>query len=238
MKRSHMIVICSLAAACVLYTLIYSLYHSSYVEISSLESGIPTVVIDAGHGGEDGGAVSVSGVTESEINLSIAKRTEQLLAFCGIKVCMTRNDEQAIHTEGNTIRERKISDLKQRVRIANSFEPAILISIHQNHYPDSQYSGAQVFYAGTNGSKEFAQNMQTVFWNALNGAEHREIKRAESAYLMKNIRCTGILVECGFLSNEQEDYLLRSDVYQKKISCAITCATAQYLEKGSGEVEI
>lgn len=198
-----------------------------------------TIVVDPGHGGEDGGATSVSGIQESQINLSISLRLEQLLAFIGIKPMMIRDTDVAVYT-GNcrTISEKKVSDLKNRVQTVNAVNNGLLISIHQNHFGESKYSGAQVFYAKTNGSKDLAGCTQAQLRAALNPSNNREIKVADSVYLMEHIQCTGILVECGFLSNSKEDMLLQNATYQKKLVCAVCAGLTQYLTKGETQNEV
>lgn len=220
----------------VVFTVCFMLYQS-FVPVFSTVKPFPVIVVDAGHGGEDGGTTSISGVTESGINLAIAKKLEQLLVFCGFDTVMTREDGNALHSQGQTIRERKRSDLNNRVDLINSIDHAVLLSIHQNHFPDPMYSGPQVFYARTGSSKELALELKSHL-DALNGINSREIKQAESVYLMDKIRCTGVLVECGFLSNPQEDKLLQSDIYQRKLSCAIVCGIAQFVREGVMQIEV
>ena len=187
------------------------------------------VIIDAGHGGEDGGATSCSGVLESQINLEIALRLEDLLHLLGIKTLMIRRTDISVYTNGSTIASKKVSDLKERVRIVNTSENALLLSIHQNYFSDSQYSGAQVFYAGTEGSQELAEALQSAFVTALNLGSKREVKKAQSVYLMQNINKTGVLIECGFLSNPEEEAALRSEGYQHKLICVISSVCSNYL---------
>lgn len=198
-----------------------------------------TIIIDAGHGGEDGGATSVSGVQESQINLAISLRLEQLLALTGFQTQMVRDTDTSIYSSDcTTITEKKVSDLKNRVAMINAVSNGLAVSIHQNHFSESKYSGAQVFYAATSGSKELAGLMQSQLRETLAPTNHREIKAASSVYLMEHIECTGILVECGFLSNPEEDRLLQDEVYQKKLTCAIGSALAQYLGKGDTQLEV
>ncbi len=222
-----------LAVVIVVYCAVYALMNHNLTQAAAALAAQPvTIVIDAGHGGEDGGTTSVSGVTESGLNLSIALRLEQVLRLCGMQTSMIRTEDCGVHTEGDSISERKISDLKQRVRHTNSVQNALLVSIHQNHFSESQYKGAQVFYAGTDGSKELAQQTQILLRETLDPGNRREVKAADSVYLMKQIQCAGVLVECGFLSNPAEDRLLQQDSYQKKIAGALGSALAQYLEEG------
>lgn len=187
------------------------------------------VIIDAGHGGEDGGATSCTGVLESTINLEIALRLDDLMHFLGIDTIMIRKTDESIYTEGNSIAAKKVSDLKQRVKIVNETENAILISIHQNHFSDSRYSGGQVFYSATPGSEQLANKLQTAIVQTLNPGSNRQAKKADGVYLMQNIRSTGILIECGFLSNQQEEAKLRSESYQKNVCCVIASVLSCHL---------
>ena len=187
------------------------------------------VIIDAGHGGEDGGATSCTGVLESTINLEIALRLDDLMHFLGIDTIMIRKTDESVYTEGNSIAAKKVSDLKQRVKIVNETENAILISIHQNHFSDSRYSGGQVFYSATPGSEQLAKKLQTAIVQTLNPGSNRQAKKADGVYLMQNIRSTGILIECGFLSNQQEEAKLRSESYQKNVCCVIASVLSCHL---------
>lgn len=188
-----------------------------------------TIVIDAGHGGLDGGAISCTGVLESHINLEIAMRMRDLCHFLGYETCMVRTEDISVYTEGNTIAAKKASDLRQRVRIVNSSHCGILISIHQNTFSDSQYDGAQVFYATTEGSKDLADQLQSSLVSSINPGSNRKSKPANNVYLMQHINRIGVLVECGFLSNPSEEAKLRTPEYQKRICCAIVSGLSQYL---------
>lgn len=183
-----------------------------------------TVVIDAGHGGVDGGATSCSGILESQFNLEIALRLNDLLHLLGYDTVMVRSTDISVYTEGETIAAKKVSDLKKRVSLVNETENAVLISIHQNTFSDSQYSGAQVFYAPEGESRQLAEQLQAVFFRTINPGSSRKAKKADGIYLMEHINCTGILVECGFLSNPTEEARLRHQEYQKKL-CAIIAST-------------
>ena len=187
------------------------------------------IIIDAGHGGIDGGATSCSGMLESHINLEIALRLDDLVHFLGLDSVMIRTTDTSVYTQGNTIASQKISDLKERVRIVNSLENSLLISIHQNTFSDSRYHGAQVFFADNSSSREVAQQMQRTLISALNPDSRRQIKKADGIYLLEHIQGTGILIECGFLSNPEEESKLRSDEYQRKLCCVIAATAANYL---------
>lgn len=186
-------------------------------------------IIDAGHGGIDGGAVSCTGVNESVINLQIAERLNDLMRILGYQTKMTRTEDVSIHTKGDTIAGMKASDLKERTKIVNEMDHAILLSIHQNHYSESYYHGGQMFYAASEGSKELAIQLQKEWISCLNPDSHRQAKKAEGIYLMKHIQKPGVLIECGFLSNYHEEKQLRSDSYQKKLCCVIASVCANYV---------
>lgn len=187
------------------------------------------IIIDAGHGGMDGGAISCTGVLESGINLEIALRLQDLSHLLGYDTLMIRTTDVSIHTSGQTIAQKKISDLKERVRIINSVEDGVLLSIHQNSFPDERYSGAQVFFNGDEESGKLANILQDSFIAALNPGSNRKVKKAKGIYLMEHIGCTGVLIECGFLSNYQEEAKLRSEEFQKQLCCVIMGGVSQYL---------
>lgn len=186
------------------------------------------IVIDAGHGGEDGGATSRSGTLESQINLEIALRLNEICHLLGFDTKMIRTTDVSVYTEGNTLSAKKASDLRRRVQLVNETENAILISIHQNTFSDHRYSGAQVFYAETNGSQELAKKLQQEL-SSIDPENHRRTKPAKNIYLMKHIEKTGVLIECGFLSNPSEEALLRSPIYQQKLCSAIAAGICFYL---------
>lgn len=188
-----------------------------------------TVVIDAGHGGVDGGAVSCTGVFESTINLEISTRLNDLMRLLGIHTVMIRDTDRSVYTSGETIAAKKISDIKERVRIVNSTPNALLISIHQNNFQQRQYFGSQVFYNEQSGSKELAEMLQSSFRANLDPNNRRQIKKSSGVYLMEHIDGPGVLIECGFLSNQTEEALLRNGEYQKKLSCVIASSVSQYL---------
>ncbi len=187
------------------------------------------ILIDPGHGGEDGGASSCTGRLESGYNLEISLRLEDLLHLLGYDTKLIRREDVSVYTTGRTIAQKKVSDLKERVKTANETNNGILLSIHQNYYPDARYSGAQVFYGNTEGSEALAKQLQASFVAGLNPGSRRQAKQGSGIYLLEHIRCPGVLVECGFLSNPQEEALLREPSYQKKLCCVIGTALSQYL---------
>ena len=226
--RSLLPAYCLIGVGLLLTTFYGSKAVTAIAEQSRID-GRKTVVIDAGHGGMDGGATSYTGVLESQVNLEIALKLNDLMHLLGIKTRLVRDTDRSVHTTGDTIAQKKVSDLRERVRIVNSTKDGLLVSIHQNKFPDSRYSGAQVFYAPTGGSKALASLLQSAFVENLNPGSKRQIKKADGIFLMQHINCTGVLIECGFLSNPQEEYLLRSDEYQRKICCVIATSVSQHL---------
>lgn len=199
-------------------------------EISSPET---VIVLDAGHGGEDGGAVSPDGVPESGINLQIVRKAEGLLVFLGRSVRLTRTGEEAIYSpEAQTLREKKVSDLKNRVALINALPHAVLLSIHQNSMPQHPaVHGAQVFSNPQEPAAGLAQSIQQALNLTVNTGKEKTAKAiGDSVYLMKHITCPGVLVECGFLSNPDEAQLLRQPEQQKRLAAAIV---AGYLNFGN-----
>ena len=186
------------------------------------------VIIDAGHGGVDGGATSCTGVPESKLNLEVALRTNDLLHLLGIHTKMIRTEDISIYNSGNTIAAKKMSDLKERVNIINSTENSILLSIHMNYFSDAKYRGPQVFYSTVPKSKDLANTMQKML-NSIDSKNTRNIKKASGVYLMEHITKPGILIECGFLSNSDEERLLSDSEYQKLLSCVISTTAATFL---------
>ena len=210
--------------------LLLSLTGNRLVTVFSENSNVyNTVIIDAGHGGVDGGAVSCTGIHESQINLEIALKLDDLMHLLGMRTVMIRTTDRSVYTEGETIAAKKVSDIRNRVHTVNTTENGILVSIHQNNFTDKRYSGSQVFYNNFEGSKRLATDLQEVLRKTLSPSNARQIKKTSGVYLMEHINCPGVLIECGFLSNEAEEQLLRKNDYQKKLCCVIACTVSTYL---------
>ena len=184
------------------------------------------LVLDAGHGGEDGGAVSLTGVPESQINLAIVLKLRDVLGLYGVDPILLREEDVSLHDEdAKTLREKKRSDLKNRVAAIEKAEGGALISIHQNTYPSGRYHGAQVFYAPTEGSQALAEHVQSSIRTALQPGNERAVKQIPSTvYIMNHITCPAILIECGFLTNPEEEALLRDEDYQRRLAAVIAAA--------------
>ena len=191
-----------------------------------------TLVIDAGHGGEDGGAVSADGLVESGVNLAIARRLDLLLGLYGEAPVLLREEDVSLHDpSATTLREKKRSDLQNRVARVEEVEGATLLSIHQNSYPDPRYHGAQVFYAGEI-SLPLAEYTQELLRSHLDPENTRAAKLIpDTVYLMNHISCPAILVECGFLSNPEEAGRLATSGYQTRIAAVLAAA---WLTGGAG----
>jgi N-acetylmuramoyl-L-alanine amidase len=184
----------------------------------------PVVVIDPGHGGADGGAVAADGTTEAQINLSVSLKLREVLRLAGIDVLMTREEDISVHSpEAATLREQKISDIHNRAALVSDTPNALLISIHQNSLPQvKSVHGAQVFYNTAEGSESLARALQEDLNTYVNTHRAKEVKKIDtSIYLMNHIDAPGILVECGFLSNEAETAQLRQEDYQLKLAVLI-----------------
>ena len=191
---------------------------------------MPTIVIDAGHGGEDGGAVSENGVLEKDINLSIANDTSALFYMLGFDVTQTRTTDIALDNGEDTIRKRKVSDMKKRLEIFNFSEENTVISIHQNKFSESKYHGTQIFYSPNNPkSKQLADSIKYSVKGLLQPDNERECKKADSGiYLLKNTNNPAVIVECGFISNGEECKNLLDSQYQKQMAYSITAGFLSY----------
>lgn len=191
------------------------------------------VVLDAGHGGEDSGAVA-NGILEKDINLDITLKVRDMLKASGVTVVTTRDTDRSIYdSSAATVREKKVSDLKNRVAISNENSNNILVSIHQNKFEQSQYSGAQIFYSPNDEKSKFlAESMRLSITGLLQPDNKRELKEAGSnIYLLKNSKYPSVIVECGFLSNEEEAKNLNSEEYRQKMAFAIYCGILEYIAK-------
>ncbi len=194
------------------------------------------VVLDAGHGLPDGGAVGKSGKKESEINLFVAKVIEKELSGEGIGVLMTREDENALYTdESATVREKKRDDMRQREKIINESGAALAVSIHMNYFGIPKYSGPQLFCpAGSEKSRKAAMVIKNAIMSDIGAHCNREIKDVEGGiYLLQHAKIPIVLAECGFLSNAEEEKLLSTQNYCPKMGRAIAKGIISYLNKSS-----
>lgn len=221
-----------LCGSVMLAVLIGNAYSIVDRQVSNYNHGYcPTIVLDAGHGGEDGGAQGATGVLEKDVNLAIAKVLREMFVSSGFKVEMTRDEDVSIYDDSaSTVRQKKVSDLRNRLKIINSNENGVLISVHQNKFTDSKYSGAQIFYSKNDQlSRELAEQMKKSIVGLLQPDNTREIKPCDkNIFILWESKIPSVIVECGFLSNEEEEAKLKDPLYQKKMAFAIYCGFLQY----------
>lgn len=188
----------------------------------------PVVVIDAGHGGKDPGKVGVNGALEKEINLQIALRLKRLLEQNDIAVVLTREEDKDLASEQAA--SRKNEDLRARATLIAETKPIVMISIHQNSYPEEDVDGAQVFYyAGSDSGKMLGSILQNSLKSEIDDGNHRVAKANKDYYLLKKAACPAVIIECGFLSNPSEAALLVTEEYQEKLAFAILLGIMEYI---------
>lgn len=186
------------------------------------------VVLDAGHGGKDPGKVGVTGCYEKDINLKITEKIKTFLESEGIAVVLTRNGDYGLYSETDS--NKKAADMRNRVNLIEQTAPDLTVSIHQNSYSDGSIKGAQTFYySDSKKGKELAGFLQDRLVYTLDNNNHRKEKANDNYYLLKNTNCPIVIVESGFLSNEEECKLLQSEVYQEKVAWAVYMGIMQYL---------
>ena len=209
---------------------IFAFYGESvYTNVSA---GEKIFIIDAGHGGEDCGAIGCNGVYEKNLNFEIAQALGEELSDLGYAVIYTRTEDKLLYSEAENIKGlRKIYDLKNRVKIAEDYPNAIFISVHMNSFSDARYSGLQVFYSENNEeSYRIATSVQSQVKETLQPNNNRSVRVGEGLYLMENLTCPAILIECGFISNTEECEKLCEKEYQKRLCFSILCGI---IEKNS-----
>ena len=197
--------------------------QNKYISTVSLPASGKTIVIDAGHVVPDEGAQSSNGTTEAETNLKIALKLQNLLEQSGCTVILTRSDENAIYDiDSKTLKQKKISDIKNRVKIGNESSADIFVSIHLNKIPQSQYDGWQTFYKeGSEDGARLAKTIQENLNKTIQKENNRIAKTIDKIYIIKHVEIPTTIVECGFLSNPDEEKLLLEDEYQNKLAWGI-----------------
>lgn len=215
----------------ILILIISSIFFSNFEFIVFAEENTQKIILlDPGHGGIDGGAVSKNGTVEKDINLSIGKKLKVNLEKKGYKVIMTREDDIGLYSDKGRIRDKKNEDLNNRCKMKKESNCDIFISIHLNMFEQSQYYGAQVWYAKEGESAELAHILQQNLIKDLNNNNKRKEKCAKGAY--KILRCytdiPSVLVECGFLSNLEEEQKLKTDSYQEKIATSLANSIEEF----------
>lgn len=218
----------------ILSTMLYLTFMANFsaAEASSMPITQKTVIVDAGHGGDDGGAIGIDGTVEKDINLDIALKLEKILKFYGFNVIMTRTQDVMTCDDGlDSLRKRKISDIHNRYELMRKNPDAIFISVHQNKFEDSSQHGTQVFYSGNDErSKELAEAIQTSVTLTLQRKNDRVVKKSGSGiYLLYHAKIPAVLVECGFISNPDEVKKLKDESYRMKLAILIADGLLKYL---------
>lgn len=221
--------VCIFVCFVIAFTVFFSHKTENGSEVSAdaplSSSGLPVVIIDAGHGGFDGGASTSDGVPEKDINLAVSIYLKEYLEFLGFKTLMTREDDVSLEDEGlDTIKKRKTSDIHNRFKLMEETEDSIFVSIHQNKYSVEKYHGAQVFYSPncSEASSKLAQCIQNAIVQNIQNDNTRLIKKCDtSVYLIFNAVRPAVLVECGFLSNNSDAANLKTPEYQQKTAFCI-----------------
>ena len=215
--------------ACILAGRGWERASSSRVEVQ--ETGW-TVVLDAGHGGNDPGKIGVDDSLEKDLNLIIAKKVQKLLEQQDVKVVMTRETDAGLYEEQTS--NKKVQDMKNRCALINETQPDCVVSIHQNSYHEEYVTGAQDYYYGTSKEGErLAEILQEKLITHADPENHRQAKANESYYLLKKTEAPIVIVECGFLSNWEEAKKLQEDSYQNQIAWAVSMGILSYLEEGA-----
>lgn len=234
-KRIVLIIFCLIIGISSFFikTSVTNIDNKKLSEVTAVPSSGKTVILDAGHGSPDEGAESKNGTTEAKINLEIVLEVQKLLEQSGTTVILTRSDENSIYDlDKKTLREKKISDIKNRVKIGNESSSDIFVSVHLNKIPESQYYGWQCFYNTKNEkSKSLAENLQKSLNEAIEKENNRKVKKLESVYIMKNVEIPISIVECGFLSNPEEEQELQTKEYQEKLAWGIYTGINKYFNE-------
>lgn len=222
-------VLCVILCICAVTALFSAIMHlfpditdKNDLAANSKTSVGTVVVIDPGHGGEDGGAVGVSGTYEKDINLAISKDIAEFFAITGYDCYLTRNTDKLMYDQGQESRK-KYHDVRNRVKFTKTFDNPVFVSIHQNKFPVEKYSGLQVYYSANNrNSSVIAESIQNNTKTYLQPDNSRKTKEAvKNIFVLSNLECPAVLVECGFLSNSREEELLCNEEYQRKIAFII-----------------
>ena len=221
-------------ATIVLVSILFGLFFKiSFGEYDTEAASAPEmlIILDAGHGGEDAGATGINGALEKDLNLSVVNILGEMLTEKGFAVVYTRSEDKLLYEEWENIKGiRKISDLKNRCKIAKSYPNALFVSIHMNTFGDGKYSGLQVYYSPENKESEMlAGAIQSSVKKELQPNNNRNIKQGDDIYILENIDNTAVLIECGFLSNEEEAKKLSQKEYQKMLSFSIICGIIEYM---------
>lgn len=238
MKKQNNLLTIALATILICFAAILTInLNSSKLTMASNdeggESNTKIILIDPGHGGIDGGASAADGTVEKNINLNIALELEKLLKENGFKVFLTRDEDRGLYSDSGSVKEKKIQDLNERCKLKKDTNCDLFISIHLNKFSDASCKGAQVWYSKNSESEEIANIIQSNLVADLDSSNHRKPKFAKDMYkvLRTNDDMPGVIVECGFLSNNQDLSNLKNESYQKKVAESLNKSIKNYFEE-------
>ena len=218
-KWVHILCCLCIIGGCLLYTACYDGTENAMFPMLDAR-----IVLDAGHGGWDPGKKGTDGANEKELNLAVVGKLAEYLEQGGAEVILTRESDDALG-------EGKRTDMAERRRIANESGADILVSIHQNAFPSAKVRGAQVFYHNSSGNgKVLAECVQESLRHRVDGSNNRQAKENKDYYILRTTEIPAVIVECGFLSNAEEEKLLNDATYQEKLAWAIYCGILDYFE--------
>ena len=208
----------------------------TYIENREVANSLTSklIVLDAGHGGEDGGTVGTNGIYEKELNLDMTEALDDYLRFAGFEVVQTRTEDVLLYDRNVDFRGRKkILDLVARYKIAEALMPDLFVSVHMNAFPDGRYSGLTVYYSPNNSkSYDAAEKIRADVVEKIQHDNRRELKKASSnIYLLNRLHCPSVLVECGFLSNEEECAKLSTEEYRHKLSLVLFSSISSFFDE-------
>lgn len=235
-KNKRLVITMTIIALALMSILIINFKNllSTFEEEAKQDNTTKVILIDPGHGGIDGGACSSDGICEKNINLSISQKLEKILQSDGYKVILTRYEDDGLYTSGKSVKEKKIEDLNNRVKMKKDTNCDLFLSIHLNKFTQASSKGAQVWYSRYKDSKKIADMMQENIKTDLDPSNHRLAKPAETHYkvLRANDTMPGVIVECGFLSNYEEAHKLKEEDYQQKIAESLAKSISNYYKNG------
>ena len=219
-KWVHILCCLCIIGGCLLHTGLYEETENAMFPMLDAR-----IVLDAGHGGWDPGKTGTNGANEKELNLAVVEKLAEYLEQGGAEVILTRTSDDALG-------DGKRTDMAERRRIANESDADILVSIHQNAFPSAKVRGAQVFYHNSSGNgKVLAECVQESLRHRVDGSNNRQAKENKDYYILRTTEIPAVIVECGFLSNYEEERLLNDAAYQEKLAWAIYCGILDYFEK-------
>lgn len=237
MKKLRFIILCVCLILIIIVIVIFGIglvFNNVKAAFNEAHKNDFTIVLDCGHGGPDGGAVGADGTAEKDINLSLGIKLREILSVNGYNVVMTRNDDNFICDDHNaSLREQNVSDLHNRLKIAEKYPNSIFLSLHMNKFSDAKYRGSQAFYGPKNaGSKGFAESLSDAVKMYIQPDNKRLCKEMDSSvYIIYNATHPAVLLECGFMSNEAELNNFKDKKYQSKYVYAVFCGIQNYLKK-------